>query len=84
MRTQAFFKMAVEYKKKIGATFQFLIEPKPREPMKHQYDYGNARAFSPPISALTIVGLHSHNLSKEYTQFGQGTHTSWARALAVH
>lgn len=35
-----FFKMAVSYKKKIGFTGQFLIEPKPKEPMKHQYDYG--------------------------------------------
>lgn len=36
----AFFKMAVDYKKKIGFTGQLLIEPKPKEPMKHQYDYG--------------------------------------------
>jgi len=35
-----FFKMVVEYKKKIGFTGQLLIEPKPKEPMKHQYDYG--------------------------------------------
>jgi xylose isomerase len=33
-----FFSMAVEYKKKIGFDGQFLIEPKPAEPMKHQYD----------------------------------------------
>lgn len=30
--------MAVEYKKKIGFTGQFYIEPKPMEPTKHQYD----------------------------------------------
>ncbi len=36
----AFLKMAVEHKKKIGFHGQFLIEPKPREPTKHQYDYG--------------------------------------------
>ena len=35
-----FFKMAADYKKKIGFTGQLLIEPKPKEPMKHQYDYG--------------------------------------------
>ena len=29
-----------EYKKKIGFSGQLLIEPKPKEPMKHQYDYG--------------------------------------------
>jgi xylose isomerase len=31
--------MAVDYKKKIGFDGQFLIEPKPMEPTKHQYDY---------------------------------------------
>lgn len=36
----AFFKMIVQYKNKIGFTGQLLIEPKPKEPMKHQYDYG--------------------------------------------
>jgi xylose isomerase len=33
-----FFHMAVDYKKKIGFKCQFLIEPKPCEPTKHQYD----------------------------------------------
>jgi len=33
-----FLHMAVDYKKKIGFEGQFLIEPKPCEPMKHQYD----------------------------------------------
>ena len=37
-----FFKMAADYKKKIGFTGQLLIEPKPKEPMKHQYDYGES------------------------------------------
>jgi len=34
-----FFHMAVNYAKKIGFTGQFLIEPKPMEPTKHQYDF---------------------------------------------
>jgi len=34
----AFLHMAVEYKKKIGFQGQFYIEPKPKEPTKHQYD----------------------------------------------
>ena len=34
----AFFHMAVDYAKEIGFTGQFLIEPKPKEPTKHQYD----------------------------------------------
>jgi xylose isomerase len=33
-----FFHMAVDYAKQIGFTGQFLIEPKPKEPTKHQYD----------------------------------------------
>ena len=32
----AMYKMAVAYKQKKGYTAQFLIEPKPREPTKHQ------------------------------------------------
>jgi xylose isomerase len=40
-------KMAVEHKKKIGFKGQLLIEPKPKEPTKHQYDFdaGNCIAF---------------------------------------
>jgi len=52
----AFFHMAVEYKKKIGATFQMYIEPKPREPTKHQYDY-DAQTV---ISFLQTYGLQDH------------------------
>ena len=40
-------KMAVDYKQKIGFKGQLLIEPKPKEPTKHQYDFdtGNCIAF---------------------------------------
>ena len=34
-----FFHMAVDYARQIGFTGQFLIEPKPQEPTKHQYDF---------------------------------------------
>jgi xylose isomerase len=34
----AFLHMAVDYKKSIGLTGPFYIEPKPKEPTKHQYD----------------------------------------------
>jgi len=42
-----FLHMAVAYKKKIGFRGQFYIEPKPKEPTKHQYDFdaGNCLAF---------------------------------------
>jgi len=33
-----FLHMAVDYKKQIGFKGQFYIEPKPKEPTKHQYD----------------------------------------------
>lgn len=33
-----FMHLAVDYAKSIGFTGQFLIEPKPKEPTKHQYD----------------------------------------------
>ena len=43
----AFLQMAVEYKKKIRFKGQLYIEPKPKEPTKHQYDCdaGNCFAF---------------------------------------
>ncbi|MFU0825564.1 xylose isomerase [Clostridium sp.] len=41
-----FFHMAVDYAKKIGFTGQFLIEPKPKEPTKHQYDFDVATVLS--------------------------------------
>lgn len=47
------------YKKKIGFTGQLLIEPKPKEPTKHQYDYGQClswkRTRSHSTLAFTIV-----------------------------
>ncbi len=41
-----FLTMAVEYKKEIGFKGQFLIEPKPCEPTKHQYDTDAAATLS--------------------------------------
>jgi xylose isomerase len=43
-RTQLgrFFRMVVEHKHKIGFKGTLLIEPKPQEPTKHQYDYDAA------------------------------------------
>jgi xylose isomerase len=42
----AFLRMAVEYKKKIGFKGQFYIEPKPKEPTKHQYDSDSAACLN--------------------------------------
>jgi xylose isomerase len=41
-----FFHMAVDYKKKLGFKCQFLIEPKPCEPTKHQYDSDSATTLN--------------------------------------
>src|SRR6476469_3366664 len=41
-----FFHLAVDYKKKIGFTGQFLIEPKPKEPTTHQYDFDAAACIN--------------------------------------
>jgi xylose isomerase len=38
--------MAVDYKKEIGFEGQFYIEPKPKEPTKHQYDFDSATVIS--------------------------------------
>jgi xylose isomerase len=40
-----FLQMVVEYKHRIGFTGAILIEPKPQEPMKHQYDYDVATVY---------------------------------------
>lgn len=41
-----FFHMAVDYAKEIGFDAQFLIEPKPKEPTTHQYDFDVASGFA--------------------------------------
>jgi xylose isomerase len=51
-----FLQMAVDYAKKIGFDAQFLIEPKPKEPTKHQYDFDSATV----ISFLRAYGLQDH------------------------
>ncbi|MUG24782.1 xylose isomerase [Paenibacillus macerans] len=51
-----FFNMAVDYAKEIGFKGQFLIEPKPKEPTKHQYDFDAATT----IAFLQKYGLQDH------------------------
>ena len=49
--------MARDYGRKIGFKGTFLVEPKPMEPTKHQYDYDVA----------TIIGfLRQHGLDKDF------------------
>lgn len=51
-----FLHMAVEYAKEIGFKGQFLIEPKPKEPTKHQYDFDAATT----IAFLQYYGLKDY------------------------
>ena len=51
-----FLHMAVAYKKKIGFKGQFYIEPKPKEPTKHQYDSDAAAC----LNFLREYGLKEH------------------------
>ncbi len=41
-----FLSMLVDYKHKIGFRGPILIEPKPKEPSKHQYDFDTATVFA--------------------------------------
>ncbi len=50
-----FFALARDYGRSIGFTGPFLIEPKPMEPTKHQYDYDAATA----IGFLKAYGLEA-------------------------
>jgi len=63
------FKMAVAYKEKHGMTAQFLIEPKPREPMKHQYDYD---------AMTTIAFLKTYGLDEHFKLNIEPNHTTLA------
>ncbi|KAK7885980.1 hypothetical protein WMY93_025601 [Mugilogobius chulae] len=64
-----FFKMAVGYKEKIGLTCQFLIEPKPKEPCKHQYDY----------DAMSVIAFLKHyELEKHFKLNIEPNHTTLA------
>ena len=51
-----FFHMAVDYANEIGFKGQFLIEPKPKEPTKHQYDSDAAAC----INFLRAYDLGDH------------------------
>ncbi len=51
-----FLHLAVDYAKSIGFKGQFLIEPKPKEPTKHQYDFDVASG----IAFLRTYGLEQH------------------------
>ena len=51
-----FYRMAIDYAKEIGYEGQLLLEPKPKEPTKHQYDYDTATAYA----FIQKYGLQDH------------------------
>ena len=62
-----FLEMVVEYKHKIGFEGLLLIEPKPQEPTKHQYDYDTA----------TVHGfLERYGLQGEFKVNIEGNHAT--------
>ncbi|MFW2491976.1 xylose isomerase [Clostridium chromiireducens] len=67
--------MAVDYAKEIGFTGQFLIEPKPKEPTKHQYDFDTA----------TVLGfLKKYNLDKYFKVNIEANHATLAQHTFQH
>ena len=52
-QAKRFLSLVVEYKHKIGFKGPVLIEPKPQEPTKHQYDYDVATCYA----AIAALGL---------------------------
>jgi xylose isomerase len=70
-----FLRLAVNYKKKINANFTLLIEPKPREPTKHQYDY----------DAATVMGfLRTYGLETEFKLNIEANHATLAGHTFEH
>lgn len=68
-------RMAVEYGRKIGFQGDFYIEPKPKEPMKHQYDF----------DAATAIGfLRQYGLDKDFKMNIEANHATLAGHTFEH
>ena len=68
-------KMAVKYGRSIGFDGDFYIEPKPKEPMKHQYDY----------DAATAIGfLRKYGLDKNFKMNIEANHATLAGHTFEH
>ncbi|PKO01585.1 MAG: xylose isomerase [Chloroflexi bacterium HGW-Chloroflexi-5] len=70
-----FLKMAVEYKNKIGFRGAFYIEPKPKEPTKHQYDFD---------AATCMNFLRTYGLEKEFKLNIEANHATLAGHTFQH
>lgn len=77
------YHMAIAYAKEIGFGAQFLIEPKPKEPMKHQYDFDAATT----IAFLQKYGLKDHfklNLEANHATLAGHTFEHEIRVAAIN
>lgn len=70
-----FFHMAVDYAKELNHEVQFLIEPKPMEPSKHQYDFDAATA---------MAFLQKYNLDKHFKLNLEANHATLAGHTFEH
>ncbi len=70
-----FLHMAVEYKRRIGFDGQFLIEPKPAEPSKHQYDFD---------AATTLAFLREYDLLDHFKLNIEANHATLAGHTFEH
>ncbi len=67
--------LAVDYGRSIGFTGDFYIEPKPKEPMKHQYDF----------DAATAIGfLRQYGLDKDFKMNIEANHATLAQHTFEH
>jgi xylose isomerase len=70
-----FLRMAVDYAKEIGFDGQFLIEPKPKEPTKHQYDFD---------VATSMAFLKSYGLEDDFKFNVEANHATLAGHTFQH
>ncbi len=68
-------KMAVDYKEEIGFEGQLLIEPKPKEPTKHQYDFD---------TATVLAFLRKYNLQDHFKLNIEANHATLAQHTFQH
>ena len=68
-------RMARDYGRSIGFDGTFLIEPKPKEPMKHQYDFDAATA---------IAFLKEYGLDKDFMMNIEANHATLAGHTFQH
>lgn len=69
------FKMAIAYGEKIGHKPQFLLEPKPKEPSKHQYDFD---------AATTMAFIQHYGLEGDFKLNLEANHATLAGHTFEH